>query len=71
MLYGLEIVPIKEKHISELERAHRKFAKIIQGLSNNVPNAAPLATLGWVTISSSVAMQEINLSVADTGLIIR
>ena len=35
------------------------FAKTIQGLSNNVPNAAPLATLGWVTISSLIAMQKL------------
>ena len=59
MLYGLEIVPIKEKHISELEQAHRKFAKTIQGLSNNIPNAAPLATLGWVTKSSFIAMRKL------------
>ena len=68
MLYGLEIVPIKERHISELEQEHRQFAKTIQGLSNNVPNPAPLATLGWVTIYPFVATRKLILALPSDNI---
>ena len=42
-----------------MEAAHRKFAKVAQLLPQNIPNAAPLATLGWLTLNSYIAIQRI------------
>ena len=59
MLYGLDVKPVSDAGLQELESAHREHAKIIQGLPNNVPNPAPLATLGWMSISSYVAIMKL------------
>ena len=59
MLYGLDVKPVSDAGLQELESAHREHATIIQGLPNNVPNPAPLATLGWMSISSYVAIMKL------------
>ena len=60
MTYGLEVKPIQEAEIAVLEKAHRKFAKLIQGLPENTPNCTPVATLGWLCMMSFIAMKKIN-----------
>ena len=59
MAYGLEVKPMHENEINVLEKAHRKFAKIIQGLPDNTANCTPVATLGWLCMSSYIAMRKI------------
>ena len=56
MVYGIEVKPINDTMLREFEDAHRQHAKIIQGLPSNIPSPAPLATLGWVSIKSYVAI---------------
>jgi hypothetical protein len=56
MLYGIQVTPLSEKATSEFETAHRKMCKIVQQLPQNVPNPAPLATIGWHSIESHVAI---------------
>ena len=50
MTYGLDVVPFNNKGIEELETAHRQHARLVQGIPINIPNPAPLATLGWMSI---------------------
>jgi hypothetical protein len=58
MLYGLQVTPINEQGLLEIENAHRKFSKIVQNLPQNVPTPAPLATIGWRTIDTNVAIMK-------------
>ena len=55
-LYGLEVTPITDSGMEELEKMHRNNARIVQGLPHNVPLPAPLATLGWMSMKSHLAM---------------
>ena len=59
MTYGLEVKPVHDNEMVVLEKAHRKFAKVIQGLPENTTNCAPVATLGWLCMSSFIAMKKI------------
>ena len=55
MLYGLDVTHVDEKCMLSLENSHRNFAKYVQNLPQNTPNPAPLATVGWISISAYVA----------------
>ena len=57
--YGLEVCCMTDSHISSLEEVHRQNAKLIQGLPISTPNPAPLATLGWLSMSSFIVMKKI------------
>jgi len=59
MVYGLEVTPISKKHVEEIDAAHRKFAKIVQGLPTHTPLPAPLATIGWMSMKAYIAMRKI------------
>ena len=59
MLYGIEIIPINQSSINELEQAHLKQAKIIQGLPQNIATPAPLAAIGWLSIKANIALSKI------------
>ena len=59
MEYGLEVTPITDKSVEELEASHRKMCKVIQGLPGNTPLPAPLASLGWMSMKSHIAMRKI------------
>ena len=59
MTYGLEVKPVSDSEINILEKAHRKFAKLIQSLPENTPNPMPLATIGWLSMNSYIAMKKI------------
>ena len=59
MLFGLDVTPIKDRHLSKLENANRQNAKMIQGLPNNTKTAAPLATLGWLSIEAKIAIMKV------------
>ena len=59
MLYGCEIKPFRANHIDLLDAAHRKFAKLVQGIPDNTSNCTVLATLGWVRVQSYIAMRKI------------
>ena len=55
-LYGFEVVPINYSGLQEMEKAQKMFAKVIQGLPNNCPSVSVLATMGWLTIESRIAI---------------
>ena len=59
MTYGLEIVPVNDGGLADLEHEHRQNAKLIQGLPSNFHRPAALATLGWMSMASYVAMKKI------------
>ena len=50
LIYGYDVMPLEDCDILELEAAHRRNAKIVQGVQMNIPNPAPLAPLGWLSI---------------------
>ena len=54
MLYGLEVCPVSDSGLCEMEKAHRMNSKIIQNVPQNIPSPAPLATLGWMSVSAVV-----------------
>ena len=62
MLYGIEVTPVSDSGIQELEQAHRRNAKIIQNLPTSTPTPAPLATLGWLTIAAQIAIMKITFA---------
>ena len=55
-LYGFEVVPIHEPGLWEMEKAQKSLAKVVQGLPNNCPSVSVLATIGWLTIDSRIAI---------------
>ena len=59
MLYGIELIPLNQSSLNELEHAHIKQAKIIQGLPQNIATPAPLAPVGWLSIKANVALSKI------------
>ena len=59
MLYGMEVVPISDAGLVELEKAHRQNCKIIQGVPSNTPNPAPLATLGWLSLTGYIDIMKL------------
>ena len=58
-LYGFEVVPINESGLQEMEKAQNMFAQVIQGLPNNCPSVSVLATMGWLTIDSRIAISKL------------
>lgn len=59
MAYGMEILPIDDAGLNEMETAHKQHAKIVQNVPMNVPNPAPLATIGWMSVTSHVAIMKL------------
>ena len=59
LTYGLEVKTVHETALYDLERAHRQNAKIVQNLPQNTVNPAPLATIGWISIESHLAIMKI------------
>ena len=57
MTYGLEICPLVSSDINDLESAHCANAKIVQWAPQKLPNPAPLATLGWLSLGSYLDVQ--------------
>ena len=55
MTYGLEVAPIAARKLDELEQAHRRHARNVQGLSRSSPNPAVLSTLGWLSLSAHIS----------------
>ena len=56
MTYGLDVTPINNSDLNELDKAHRYNAKVIQNLPQNTPTPAPLATIGWLTLAAHIAI---------------
>lgn len=59
MLYGIEIIPLNQSKINTLEQAHLKHVKLIQSVPMNVATAAPLATIGQMSMRSTIALMKI------------
>ena len=59
LTYGLEVKTVHETALYDLERAHRQIAKIVQNLPQNTVNSSPLATIGWISIESHLAIMKI------------
>ena len=59
MTYGLDIVPLSDQCLNDLEKAHRHHARLIQDIPENTPKPAVLATLGWLSIGSYLSILQI------------
>ena len=59
MLYGIEVVPLSDGDMSDLEKAHRQNSKTIQSLPPSVPNPAVYSTLGWLSMEAYIAQVKI------------
>ena len=46
--------PISKSGLGELERAHRMHAIMVHNLPESIPDPAPLATVGWMSISAVI-----------------
>ena len=57
--YGLDITPINGDCMIELEKFHPKSAKVIQCLPDNIPNPAPLSSIGWMSMRGYIAICQI------------
>ena len=58
MTYGVEVVPIDEANLNDIETGHRQNAKIVQNLPNMAHKPAVLATLGWMSMKSYIAYRK-------------
>ena len=54
MVYGLDITDYGQSNIIQLDNAHRMNSKIVQGIPSNIATPAPLATLGWMSLTSYI-----------------
>ena len=59
MTYGYDVTTVSNTNLNELEDANRQSAKIVQGLPLNLPKPSSLATLGWMSMKSYIAMIKI------------
>ena len=59
LTYGLDVLPLSDVEIDHIEHAHRQNAKIVQNISSNVSTPAPLATIGWLSMSAYISMIKI------------
>ena len=59
MMYGVEVVPLTEKDVMELENAHKKNAKTVQNLPPSTPTPAIYSTLGWISMDSYITQVKI------------
>ena len=59
MLYGLDVCPLNDAGMKNMEQAHRQNAKTIQNMPMNTPNPAPLATIGWLSVLGHVAIMKL------------
>ena len=59
MTYGMEIVPITEAGMSELEKVHRNNARVIQNLPVSTPTPSTLATVEWLSIDAFICMRKL------------
>ena len=58
-LYGMEVVPINQSGLLEMEKAHRGMSKIIQNIPNNTSNASHLALVGWHTLDTKISIMKL------------
>ena len=59
-LYGMEVVPINQSGLSEMEKEHRNMSKVIQNIPQNTPNASHLATVGWHTLDAKISVMKLS-----------
>jgi hypothetical protein len=55
--YGLFLTLITDSSLRELDKAHAKLAKRVQGLPPNTTVSIPLASLKWLRLSSYIAKE--------------
>ena len=58
-LYGMEVVPINQSGLNEMEKEHRNMSKIIQNIPQNAPNASHFALVGWHTLDARISVMKL------------
>ena len=72
MMYGVEVVPLSENDVVDLENAHKQNAKTIQNVPPSTPSPAIYSTLGWLSMDSFITqvkvlfLWKIAISLRDT-----
>ena len=59
LTYGLDVTHVDDKCMDKLEHIHRQNAKWVQSLPSNIHNPAPLASIGWISMSAHIAVLKI------------
>ena len=59
MIYGLEVTPLSDQCLQELETAHRHHARVVQDIPAHTPKPAVLATVGWLSVNAYVSYLQI------------
>ena len=59
LTYGLDVQPIEECDIDDLEKAHRKNAKIVQSISHLVATPSVYAPIGWMSMRGFIYMNRL------------
>ncbi|MES9884559.1 MAG: hypothetical protein ABW185_27255 [Sedimenticola sp.] len=61
LIYGLEVMDLRAKGITELELFQRKNMKQLQGLPSKTPNSISIAMLGLLPVESAVHKNMLSL----------
>ena len=51
LTFGLDVTHVDDRCMGKLDNIHRQNAKLIQSLPSNTHTPAPLATLGWLSMT--------------------
>ena len=55
LIYGLEVLPLKKKHVENLESFHRKSMRYLQSLPPKNSNGSHIPTGGYDTYRGSTS----------------
>ena len=61
LIYGLEVLPLKKKHVENLESFHRKSIRYLQSLPQRIATAAIYLLVGAIPIEAELHKRKLSL----------
>jgi hypothetical protein len=61
LIYGLEVLPLKKKHVENLESFHRKSIRYLQSLPQRIATAAIYLLVGVIPIEAELHQRKLSL----------
>jgi hypothetical protein len=61
LIYGLEVLPLKKKHVENLETFHRKSMRYLQSLPQRIATAAIYLLVGTIPIETELHKRKLSL----------
>jgi hypothetical protein len=61
LIYGLEVLPLKKKHVENLESFHRKSIRYVQSLPQRIATAAIYLLVGAIPIKAELHKRKLSL----------